>query len=312
MVSWDTMTRFATIQADILDKWHKATESIEIPKEALNPKAKIIKDSSGNSKYTFGAILNSYRFQRDTQSDDDRCPLCGVLNEIEKNPVRNLFPDSKLDYIVTPNRFPIMVGASLAIAKGTKEKERPVYTTRNLSKLSEEISELFSFADSTGFQIFHNSDGAGASIPHHEHWHFVNFGESFNLVGGKYGFEHAEYDDSKKNNKIQIMPDFPFAHLIFNQNDPERITSFLHNLGLKLGDTFPKGSVPHVICQNSPKVLVVPYKKHIMKGLGSADIAGHLIFRSEEEFNQADYNYCMNKLQEILFTKREISLESII
>lgn len=241
------------------------------------------------------------------------CPLCDAVQDIKGEPIRNLLPNSQLlDFIITPNKFPFSKGSSIAIAKGVDGEERAMYTTSNLEGIANELEEIFKFADAVGFQAVHNSEGAGASIPNHEHWHFVDFGLGYKLAGTRYGFENSQYKQSRNTSGVHIMLDLPFAHLIFDQNDPGRIVSFLRRLGSEIGSRFHNGSVPHYICQGQPGILVIPCKKYIDNAVGGGDIAGHFVCRSEGEFSIADYNYCINNIGRGLFTKQEIDLEKFL
>jgi hypothetical protein len=105
---------------------------------------------------------------------------------------------------------------------------------------------------------------------------------------------------------------FPFAHLIFNFQDSERIAYFLSILGKEIGRIFPNGSVPHFICQGENGILVAPAKNYLVKGPGAGDIAGHIVCKSEEEFSSADFSYCMNKLSSALFKRDEINLKKFL
>lgn len=304
------MTKFSTLDENLLKRWHELVETRGIPPEALKYKIKIVKDNSGKSDYGFGVIYNPYRSQRYNSLQNGSCPLCDVVTEISNKPSAAL--DYFSGFIVVPNRYPIIEGASLAISKGVKRNEKPMYTTNNLDGLADELRTLFSYADFTGFHVFHNSAGAGATIPSHEHWQLVNFGSAYDLTGEKYGFEAADYSSLTKDREIRIMSSFPFAHLIFNRNDPEKIVFFLKRLGEKLGNKFKDGSVPHGICHANSDVLIVPSRIYTEKGIGSGDMAGHLICKTAEEFSSADFNYCSSKLGEVLFKKSELDLNTFL
>src|SRR3989344_1529200 len=168
--------RFSTIKEEVMDKWHEAVKIEGLPKEAFKPEIKIVKDKSGKSAYTFGIILNEHRFRRlgalEGNEGSNDCNLCNAVNLSKLEKGRNLFPDLKLeDFVVLANKFPIMEGFSMAITY----KERPMYTTRNLDGVSKELEEWLDFTDKTGFELFHNSPGFGATIPKHEHWHLTSF-----------------------------------------------------------------------------------------------------------------------------------------
>jgi len=307
---------FRTLKPEILDRWYAAAEKVGIPKESYQLTAegrtvKVVRDPSGKSDFTFGVIHNSYRFERHKMASTD-CPLCVVVDDVQNDPSMNLDLENKFPgSVVRPNIFPIVKGVSMAIAKGSGDNEKKMYTTKNLDGLVSELRETFAYADGTGFQAFHNSEGAGASIPGHEHWHLTNYGEIYNLAGEMYGFENAETTSLKNVNGVKTMNDYPFAHLIFDQNDPEKIVHFLSKLGHEIGNQFDNGAVPHGIAQGKLGILVVPFKNYMKKGIGSGDIAGHIPVQEKEEFDKADHNYCTNKLRERLFTT-EINLANFL
>jgi hypothetical protein len=303
----------STLGRDSLARWRRAANSAGIPEEAYSPTVKIVRDKSGKSNYTFAVMLNSYRFKR-YKLDESVCPLCEEVQIVGSELIKNLDPDSRLEnFIVTPNKFPISEGASIAIDKGILDRERPMYTTKNLDGLADELEKVFAFGNETGFRAHHNGEGAGATIPRHEHWHLINPGGIYELAGEKFGLGDAYIEPLCGDNRIFEMPGFPFAHIGFSQNDPERIVSFLRNLGLGIGDRYPNGAVPHTISHEQEKgVLVVPFKKFEKRGIGSGDIAGNVICHSGEEFETIDYNYCINGFGKVLFANSEIDLQRFL
>jgi len=108
------------------------------------------------------------------------------------------------------------------------------------------------------------------------------------------------------------MPSFPFAHVIFDSKDSDRMTMFLKNLGKVMGKNYSEGAVPHGVCGGKHGTMIVPSKIYVEKGIGSGDLAGHIVCKTEEEFLSADFNYCISKLEKVLFRKEEINLENFV
>lgn len=305
---------FSTLKTPTLERWLAATNSDGVPSEAYAIETRIVRDNSGKSSYCFGAILNSYRFQRPQSKPGDRdCFLCEAVEDMSsEDSIQNLFPEYiLLDFVVRPNKFPVTKGASVAISNGIGNNERPMYTTKDLERVATEINEFAKFAKNTGFQFFHNSPGFGASISRHEHWHLTDFGIVYDKLGSTYGFDSADRKPIK-GSQVSFMPDFPFAHLIFNEGEPEKIVYLLEKLEKEIGPIFKGVGVPHTLSQGRSGILVVPAKIYKEKGIGSGDVAGHLVFKSQDEFEKADYDSCIKKLSEVLFTKDELNLERFL
>ncbi|MCD4666268.1 hypothetical protein K8R47_00470 [archaeon] len=300
--------KFATVNGDILSRWHYAAELDGIPTEAYRPRIKIVCDELGESEYTFGVILNEHRFNRPvnlSESKVAKCNLCNAVRLAQEEPKREFHKDLRLsDYVITSNKFAFMEGFSMAIAR----EERPVYTTKNLEGISRELGVFLDFADETGFEIFHNSPGFGASLPQHEHWHLTTFRGGYDIAGGLYGFDAAEKINSRESSEVKVMPAFPFAHLIFSRNDPERIVSFLDKIQKEIGNNYKEGSVPHVISQGFDGIFVTVGKKHLPKCRGSADMVGHLVVKSEKDFVNMDYASCIYELDNVAFKKEDLNL----
>ncbi|MBU0894305.1 MAG: hypothetical protein KKF48_04465 [Nanoarchaeota archaeon] len=306
--------KFSTLNPDISKKWVEAVTLQGITSENYTPKIKVIEDPKQINGYSFGVLFNIYRFKRPFKEEKTKiCPLCFELKESESKTYKNLCPDLTQNFLITYNAFPHLKGSSMAIAKLNKGKEKPMYHTGNLKRLEFELRELFTIADKTGFKLFHNNFGAGASIPSHEHWHLLNFGEAYDIVGKKYGFDAAQKEKLKKLKQVKTMPNFPFAHLIFNKEDSELIVHFLKKLGKKIGSNYKFGNVPHSLCQGEEGVLVVPYKKHFDRPLGSSDVAGHYLgCKTTEDFEKISFKEYMSKLEEILIKKEDLNLETIL
>ena len=302
---------FLTLNESILQKWKASADLAGIPREAYEFKAKIVKDEAGKSDYNFGVILNNYRFKRPL-SNIKNCPLCDVIKEIKINTSRNLDYSSLPGFFVIPNRFPIVEGTSNAITEGTDSLEEKMYTTKSLKKLSNNFDKIISFTNYFGFRAFHNSEGAGASIYRHEHWHLTNYGKIFNELSEIYGFESADYVQSSSAKSVQTIPSFPFAHLIFSPTEKDRIIYFLERIHNEIGNKYAKGSVPHCIAQGQRGILITPFQNHNEAGIGAGETAGHIVCKTEQEFTNADYDYCISKLKGRLFSKEEINLEKFL
>ena len=73
-----------------------------------------------------------------------------------------------------------------------------------------------------------------------------------------------------------------------------------------------QGFVPHVIVQREDRALVVPAKNFRERGTGSGDIAGNIVVKTREEFEQATYKSCVQKLGEILYPVSELNLVQFV
>jgi len=306
---------FPAPNQDVIARWLNIAKFLGIPEEAYNPEVRVIRDTSGKSNYLFGAILNENRSLRPLDSLKNKmdCPLCGAVEDTKEEPGRRLDADSELKgYVVVPNIFPAKLGHSMAVTEGTRELEEPMYTTQNLDYVAEEMRKVFAYCTKVGFQAFHNGKGSGASVPNHEHWHLTNWHATFSTAGQIYGFESAETEEAGICS-VRKMPEFPFAHLIFHQDEPDRIIKFLKDLQDEIGRRYKEGEVPHIVCQGLLGILVAPFKNYLGKGsIGSGDVAGHIVFKNRTEFEQADYGFCANKLNKQLFKSGEIDLTKFL
>jgi len=291
-----------------LEKWRRAADAFEIPKEAYKVSIKLVEDPSGNSGYSFAAIFNPHRYQRRVSYIKDSCPLCNTIAEARKDKDKNIFPEYSDLFVITPNLFPLTEGASIAISR----QHREMYSTRYISKLKEELDTIFKLSKELGVAAEHNSAGAGASILDHEHWHLIYREAIFQQIGTTYGFEAVYCQPTKTTNKVSIMSDFPFAHLIFNENDTEHIVYFLNKLEERIGSRFPNKEVPHGIAQGGNGILVIPCKNFREKGIGAGDMTGKMLFCSQEEFDNLTYKRCIRRLEERLFKEHELNLEQFL
>ncbi len=298
------------ISKDFLDKWKIAARLEGIPKEAYLPRIRIIKDYSRKFNYTFGVIMNKHRYKRTLQKNqsNEKCNLCDAIKYASLNPKMNLSPNDYSDFIIIPNKFPIIQGFSIAVSK----KEKPIYTTENLENFIDDFSTIKEIGSKYGLKIFHNSVGFGATIPQHEHWHLTNFEEGYNILGTPYGFDATEKQKVKGKEGISVMPEFPFSHIIFTDNDSEKMLRFLKNIQEGLGHCYSKGVVPHTISEGDEGVLVTVGKKFQPKCKSSAEVAGHFIVKTQEDFLNVDFDYCMKEIDSILPKKEDLNLEGFI
>ncbi|MBS3085497.1 hypothetical protein J4225_02320 [Candidatus Pacearchaeota archaeon] len=304
--------KFSTLRQKVLERWHKAAEVEGIPKDAYKPNIRIV-ESNANPGYVFGIIHNENRFNRPTSQENikesSNCSLCNASLSAKNNQLMNLITEEKvLDYIFTINKFPIIEGFSLAIT----EKERPMYTTQKIDNLESELNYFVNFSDKTGFEIFHNSPGFGATIPAHEHWHLTTFRNGYDILGKTYGFDAAEKISCKKTKDISVMPSFPFSHLVFHKEDVKGVVSFLSNVQKELGDKYKNRGVPHTISQGYDGILITIGKEYLQRCKGSGDVAGHIPVKSKEEFDKITHEDCIKEMDKILFRKEEINLEKFI
>lgn len=305
--------KFSSIKNDFLERWVFAVQEAGISQRAYNPQVRLIKDK--DSTYSIGVIFNPYRFERLTLKVESgsECKLCLELKDSVANPFKDLVPNISENFLVTYNAFPHTIGSSMAITKNKTGKERTMYNTKDLSGLALELDEIFKIAEKLGLKVFHNTFGAGATIFSHEHWHLLNLNSIYDKLGVMYGFDAAEKVESRKLKEVQVMPNFPFAHLIFDSKNPELMVYFLNNLGNKLGGNYPYGHVPHSICQGQNNVLVTPNRVHKDRCVGSSDVAGHYLgCKSQSEFDNMKFNDYISKLDGILFRKEDIDLEMFL
>ena len=303
--------QFSALNPEILARWHKSAANLGIPKEAYRPNIRVVQAKDGS--YSFGVIHNENRFKRVESTDRSNaisnCNLCDAVKLAQKEQVFNLLPYIRdKSFIVTLNKFPIIEGFSLCIST----EEVPTYTTKNLEALQPHLEMLLELTSETGFELFHNSPGFGATIPKHEHWHLTTFRMGYDLAGRKYGFDYADKVSLKGAGGIKVMPEFPFAHLIFDDKDPGRIVSFLSKMHNEIGDRWDNHQIPHTVSMGYEGLLVCIGKQYMEKCRGSGDVAGHYVVRSKEDFERMNYEECVGELDKLLFRKDEINLERFI
>ena len=301
--------KYSAVDKKILQRWDLAAELMKIPEEAYDMPVKIVSDKTGKSDYTFGVIYSPYRKRRPSEVNIDTCLMCKIAGEAQIDLRRNLFPERNLrDFIITPNEYPSTHGASLAITKN----ERPMYTTESMETLRDDLETIANLCIETGYRFFHQTEGAGATFPKHEHWQLVNWAGLYNRAGDRYGFEAAQTDNLPGFDGIRFMPNFPFAHLIFDIHDFERIEFFLKSLQRKHLKLNGLNSVPHTLIQGDKDILVVPFRGTSGRKLGSAHTAGHMYVHEEDQFKEADYAFCIEFLKQGIFLREELNLESYL
>ncbi|MCX6750717.1 MAG: hypothetical protein NTZ83_04625 [Candidatus Pacearchaeota archaeon] len=299
------------LSEDILRKWKNAATAKNIPEIFYTElKTRVIKDLPNKNNYKMAVVFNPWRLKRPTINRGDECNLCRMVKEAEKDHVKNLFPDYFDDMIVTPNEFPPSEGAVLLIAK----KEIPMHNTNNLNFLGEHgetLSKLFKFGNRFGYNIFHQTEGAGATIGIHEHFHGTTLYKLQEEIGELVGVDAAEIESVKGIKGVYTMPNFPFAHLIFDDKDAEKIVYLLKKLPSKLKSSLSNNSIPHTLSQCNKGILITPLQIDVGRSMGSERAPGYFFVNSPEEFENTTYESAMNFMKE-RFYPRDIGLESLL
>jgi hypothetical protein len=119
--------------------------------------------------------------------------------------------------------------------------------------------------------------------------------------------------DLSKVSQVQTMSDFPFANAVLNRSDTSGIVSLLKNMGESLGQNYDNWSVPQAVCQSidGERILIVPAKTHD-KGIGSGETAGHIVVKTQEDFDRADYQFCLNKLSPRLYSSSDLDMRKFL
>ncbi|MFA5856728.1 MAG: hypothetical protein WC867_05190 [Candidatus Pacearchaeota archaeon] len=299
----------ASLSNGYMEKWKVAVSAMGIPEEFYSNLNVRRLDGKSKSDYSLAVIFNPGRINRPTQNNGVvNCHMCRMANEALNEPVKNLYPNSFQDMIVTPNGFPPSIGASMIIPI----KEIPMYSTKNLTNLGENgenLARLLKFTGDNGLFLYHQTFGAGATIPIHEHFHgttLYKFQESI----GEFGFDKENLEPVKRNKGVYTMPNFPFAHLVFDKEDPLKIVNFIKNLN-ELPSPFETGEVPHTMSEGNKGILIVPTRIDVLRSMGSERAPGYFFVGSLEDFNATTYESAMGFMKERFFSK-EISLEKLI
>ncbi|MDO8467783.1 MAG: hypothetical protein Q7S56_02445 [Nanoarchaeota archaeon] len=294
------------LNQSILERWAQAAALLGV----ITPsdiKVKIVR--SKDSSYKFGVILNEKRFNRPSDINGNYCKLCRDVEKANEDVRLNLSNGTNLgDMIVIINKYPIFPGFSLAVPS----PERVSYSTSDLSNLKKDLERLLPFSDETGLELCHNQPGLGATIPLHDHWHLTNFKKGFEITNESYGFNAAEVCPTLNDPTVSYMPDFPFAHLIFNKKDTDKLLNFLQKLGEKYGNKYINGKVPHDLSGGRHGFLVSIGRDYFDKSWSSSEFSGNIIAGNENEFNRFSYEDCVNGLKRYFLTKKEIELETLL
>ncbi len=298
------------LKPGFLEHWVSAAELLEIPREYYSEVlVRKIHDASGKVDYPLAVVFNEGRSKRPSQGHGSTdCNLCKAINLAREDPRKNLFPEAlEKNLIVTPNIFPTSPGATLFIS----ETERPMYTTCEhdyLGKNGEFLAELINSINKKGLRLYHQTAGAGATITKHEHFHgstFYRFQEQI----GRVGFDNS--DLKKVSEGVSIMPNFPFAHLVFTDNDPAKIIYSLKKMHETLPSPMTDGSIPHTLSQGYNGILLTPTKIDVGRSMGSERAPGYFCVGSKLDYESVTYQDAMRFMSERFFPK-EIGLEKIL
>ncbi len=296
---------------DSLERWTLAAKAMEIPEEYYSQiLIRRIEDKTGKKNYPLAVVYNEGRAKRPSQGKGSTdCNLCKAIKEAEGDSKKDLFPEArKQNLVVTPNVFPPTRGATLFISKS--EPEIPMYTTRELGYLGkngEFLGKLISLAGELGLRLYHQTRGAGATITRHEHFHGSTFYKLQEIVG-LLGFDFSELKEVSEG--VSIMPEFPFSHLVFTENDPEKIVYALNKMNTCLPSPLSDGSIPHTLSQGRNGILITPTKIDVGRDMGSERAPGFFYVPTREEFDSVQYADAMKFMSERFFPK-EAGLEKI-
>jgi len=294
-----------------IEIWQEAIDEMGVPKEFYKEIRLRRLDGPEDNSYSFAIVYNEGRTKRPGASTGDiRCHMCRMVNEARENPKKRMHLTSgPKEYVVTPNGFPPSEGAVLIISN----EEREMYSTRNLSNLGEKgevLGELLKFGRTNGYRVFHQTEGAGATIGIHEHFHGTTM-YLFQETIGKVGFDSAEKSKIKGVDGVYVMKNFPFAHLIFDELDPEKIVNFLSKLEGNLPSPMENGTIPHTISQGEGGILIAPTRINVGRSMGSERAPGFFFVGNEEDFRTVNYEQAINFMRERFFPK-EVGLEKLL
>ncbi len=130
-------------------------------------------------------------------------------------------------------------------------------------------------------------------------------------VGKAFGFDASVIERVKNNSGVYIMPEFSFAHLVFDESNPEKILYFLKRIKSKLNSPLVDGAIPHTLSQGKNGILVAPTKIDVGRSMGSERAPGYFFVPTQEDFDKTTYESAMQFMQE-RFYPREIGLEKFI
>jgi hypothetical protein len=296
-------------------RWYRAAKLMGVDL-TVSPRARVVADPTGASSYRFGVFYNEARVKRTAAlAETVGCPLCNQVASAVREPLLDLTPEfPAASYLTTPNLFPPTALSSLCVQRGTGIGERPMYRTndaRSLSTLAEELPRLYDLSGVLGMSLMHNSPGGGASIPRHEHWHLWNCAELYSRVGELYGSERCELQSTGVAGVSKLV-DYPFAHLVFERSQFDRLIHLLSRLDAAV-PALADGSVAHILASGRAGVTVVPFRRDVGRGFIGAEIGvGHIQTRLPEEFSSLSFAQCLSSRAAVVYLAHELSLERLL
>ena len=302
------------ITSEMHERWLAAAEATQIPSSFYEIESRAI--LSDKSPFKFGVFYNPSRHRR--PGIETECKMCYELEEARKNPLRTLATNEIVGFTVIPNRYPSALGFSMAIPEVVTDKShRPMYNSSDLGEFVRDVQLLLPFAKKHGFELYHQTSGAGATIPQHEHWHLTNWAAMYSSAEELYGFDYSEVKRLRGVENVGVMEGFPFAHLIFKDNDPEKIQRFILNMQNALGregyaNATTSHAVPHTFASGKEGILIAPFKCDVGKKMGSESPTGHWCVGSKEEYDLANYDMCLARLAETMFRIEEVYLQNFL
>lgn len=307
---------YSTIKEDVLGKWKRSyIGGRAIPSTVYVPKVRIVSDETCRSNYTFGLILKSPDSPKRLIGPkmDEQCIYCETVKSIGIDWRHNLMPEFEIPgFIAVSNDHPWMRGQSIAISSEIGEAERPSYDTRSLNHLAGELHSLLSFGDVSGLGLFHDSRKFFPGESSHEHYSLWDVGVLYDIAGGIYGFDAADKIPIKGKKGVFRIPGFPFAHLVFDKNDPGRLVNFLKRLGEEYGNKCSEGFVPHTLSQGREGILVMPSKELNSREILRGEAAGHIAFLDCEKFETRGFDECFSRLGEVFVRDKDMNLERLV
>ncbi|MBI4440852.1 hypothetical protein HY639_01675 [Candidatus Woesearchaeota archaeon] len=107
------------------------------------------------------------------------------------------YDDILTDYALLPNRYPFMPYHFVL-------PHRKHISMQENNQLKSDLEQMMAFSKATDMVVFHNSPGAGASIPQHEHWQAL--GTKPPLLSLAVSWQDG----------IGWLPDYPGANVVAN------------------------------------------------------------------------------------------------
>ena len=221
-------------------------------------------------------------------NDGNPCFLCDNVGQAGDLGNNLILPfDTFEDYVLMPNKYPIMRGHSLLCAK-EHNKDKSGITPIYLETLIK-VSELYNFL------VTRNHSRSGMSIPSHEHSHLdpslvnLNSGSSVYLNGlADSELESTEYGDG-----IFSVKQAQFDILAINgKNMVEHLFTLTHNLENR-DEIFTFCYQPKTRKNDSTFFLTVHKKEDDAKVRsipGAGKLVHHRVMQSLEEISYKDHN----------------------